>query len=183
MARLEQLFASKVRAEIFRLLFGLGRPALHVREIARCADLAFATVQHDLKQLLLTRLITETRDGCRVYYRANHEHHLYPHLHAMVIQASGPVPILRKALLHEDLDFAFIFRVDPVIDLFIVGRSKSRRLDGKLHLAAQKIDQPLNSFFYSREEFKTQSVVRAGFVRSLMEEPRIFVLGNEELLR
>ena len=183
MDQLEQIFASRVRSEIFRILFGLGRPAYHVRELARQAGLSAPTLHHDLKHLLPTKLITETRDGCRLYYRANYEHHLYPHLHGLVVRASGPVPILRQLLRREHLDFVFIYRVDPVIELLLVGRSKSRRLDGKLRLAERIIDQPLDVYFYTRKEFKTQSAARGGFVPSLLDEPRFFVLGNEGLLR
>jgi hypothetical protein len=45
---LAEILSSKVRAELFRLLFDSHTPELHMREIERQSDLAIGTIQQDL---------------------------------------------------------------------------------------------------------------------------------------
>ena len=44
---LAEILSSKVRAEIFRLLFGLNGIGLHMREIGRRTGFAIGTIQDD----------------------------------------------------------------------------------------------------------------------------------------
>ena len=55
MTELVEIVSSRVKAEVFRLLFGLRQPELHLREIARQSGLALGTVQQELKGLAACR--------------------------------------------------------------------------------------------------------------------------------
>jgi len=74
MTDLAVIVASRVKAEIFRLLFGLRRPELHFREIVRQSGLSLGTVQQELKGLTSVGLLKSRRDGNRVYFSANPHH-------------------------------------------------------------------------------------------------------------
>ncbi|MBU3932852.1 MAG: winged helix-turn-helix domain-containing protein, partial [Proteobacteria bacterium] len=79
MGILAELLSSKIRAEIFRILFGVAQDTeLHVREIERRTGFAIGTVQTELKKLQRLDIISRVKDGNRVYYRANTAHPLYP---------------------------------------------------------------------------------------------------------
>jgi hypothetical protein len=49
---LAEILSSKIRAEIFRLLFGTSAEELHMREIERRSGYAIGTIQTELKKLL-----------------------------------------------------------------------------------------------------------------------------------
>ena len=66
-----------MRAEIFRLLFGVDDKELYVREIERQSGLSLGTVRQELKKLREMDLVRSRRSGNRVYYRANDEHPLF----------------------------------------------------------------------------------------------------------
>ena len=51
MSILSEILSSKVRAEVFRLLFGLNDDALHVRGIERKTGFAIGTIQTEMKKL------------------------------------------------------------------------------------------------------------------------------------
>lgn len=68
------IVASRVKAEIFRLLFSLRQPELHLREIVRQSGLSLGTIQQELKALAQAGLVKSRRDGNRVYFSANLEH-------------------------------------------------------------------------------------------------------------
>jgi len=68
---LAEILSSKIRAEIFRILFGTRDDALHMREIERRSGFTTGTVQQELKKLHRLELIKKNRDGNRLYYQAN----------------------------------------------------------------------------------------------------------------
>jgi DNA-binding transcriptional ArsR family regulator len=109
MALLAELLSSKVRAEIFRLLFGIRERELHVREIERQSGFSIATVRQELQKLLKMQLLKTKKDGNRLYYRANTEHPLYPDIRTIVLKTSGLVEVLKRALNKKGIRVAFVF--------------------------------------------------------------------------
>ncbi len=94
---LAEILSSKVRAEVFRLLFGIGAAELHMRELGRESGCAIGTVQTALKKLVRLELVSARRDGNRLYYRANQEHSLYPEIRSMVLNTVGLADVLRHS--------------------------------------------------------------------------------------
>jgi len=48
---LAEILSSKIRSEIFRLLFGVNGGSLHMREIERRSGLTIGTIQQELKKI------------------------------------------------------------------------------------------------------------------------------------
>ena len=67
MSTLSGILSSRVRAEIFRLLFGLNEKELHMREMERQAALSLGTIRQDLQKLVKLDLVKARRDGNRLY--------------------------------------------------------------------------------------------------------------------
>ena len=109
MNTLADLLPSRVKAEIFGLLFGAGDGELHVREMERRSGLADATVRQELKRLTRLGVVEPRRDGSRTYYHANTAHPLYPDIRNMVLKTSGLADVLREALTHPGVRLAFVF--------------------------------------------------------------------------
>jgi DNA-binding transcriptional ArsR family regulator len=89
MPLLAEILSSRVRAEIFRLLFGLSDEALYMREIERRSGFSAGAVQQELKKLVYLDLLKPRRDGNRLYYQANLDHPLYNEVHNLVLKGSG----------------------------------------------------------------------------------------------
>ena len=102
-------FSSGVKAELFRLLFGIKILELHVRELERQSGFALSTVRQELKNLVQLGLVQGRRSGNRTYYRANVRHPLYPEIHNLVLKTIGLVELLRDALGHDGIQVAFVF--------------------------------------------------------------------------
>src|ERR1700693_7897 len=98
MDNLTRLLSSRVKAEVFRLLFGPDARELHVREIARRAGLNEATVRQELSALAGLHLVALRRDGNRAYYRAETGNPLCTDIRNIVLKTSGLIDILRIAL-------------------------------------------------------------------------------------
>jgi DNA-binding transcriptional ArsR family regulator len=107
---LAQILSSKVRAEIFRLLFGLSDHPLHMRELARRSGFAIGTVQTEMQKLSRLDLVDRHQDGNRVYYQANKSHPLYADIRQLVYKTTGLVDTLKQALDgQKDIEAAFVF--------------------------------------------------------------------------
>ena len=98
MNTLAQLVCSRVRAEIFRVLYGLRGGELHLREIQRQTGFALGTVQQDLGKLTRLGLVNRRQDGNRVCYAANERHPLHQEIRQIVLKTSGLADLLTKAL-------------------------------------------------------------------------------------
>lgn len=91
MNMLAEILSSRVRAELFRLLFGISSEELHMRELARQSGCAIGTIQTELKKLGRLDLVTKRKDGNRLYYRANREHPLFRDIQSLVVKTVGLV--------------------------------------------------------------------------------------------
>lgn len=97
MNTLAQILSSKVRAEIFRILFGLLDGPLHMREIERRSGFTTGTVQQELKKLFSLDLVMKRKDGNRVYYQARKEHPLFPEIHLLVLKTNGMGELFKES--------------------------------------------------------------------------------------
>ena len=59
------LLSARVKAEVFRILFGADRCELRIRELARRANLSDATIRQELKRLTSPDIVHIRRDGSR----------------------------------------------------------------------------------------------------------------------
>ena len=137
MSLLSEILSSKVRAEIFRILFGLGELEVHMRELERRSGFTIGTIQTELKKLLSLDLVVKRKDGNRSYFSANKTHPLYQDIRSMVLKTAGLVDILKGALQDQkDIQLAFVFgsiarnqaMAESDIDLFIIGDTGLRNI-------------------------------------------------------
>jgi len=144
---LAELVSSRVRAEIFRILFGTDIQEYHLREIQRRSKLAIGTVQQEIMKLERLELILKQQDGNRTYYKANTAHPLYREIHNLVLKTIGLTEILRISLSIDAIKFAFVFgsfasgteKSDSDIDVFIIGDIALRTLSKVLKEPSLKI--------------------------------------------
>ena len=185
---LTEILTSKIRAEIFRLLFGLSNTPLHTREIKRRSGLTIGTVQQELRKLLRLGLVTRRRDGNRVYYEANKAHPLYIEIHRMVLKTVGLADLLRKTLKDERVKWAFVFgsiaRKDETsrsdIDLMVIGGIGLRAVTGLLSGVAEQVGREINPHVFRVEEFLKRVEARDHFISQVLKEPRLFIIGDSD---
>jgi predicted nucleotidyltransferase len=188
MSILQLLLSSKVRAEIFRILFGVNANECHMRELERGAGCTIGPVQTELKKLLAMQLVTSRRSGNRLYYRANRAHPLYPEIHSLVLKTSGLCDYLKECLsLRDDIDAAFVFGsladgsdgATSDIDLMVVGSIGLRQLSTVLVDFRATVGREVNPHVLSREEFARRRTAGEHFIGRVFASPRLFVKGTE----
>lgn len=188
MNTLSQILSSKVRAEIFRLLFGVHAVERHMRELEREAGCTIGPVQTELKKLLGLQLVTSRRSGNRLYYRANRDHPLYPEIHSLVLKTSGLCDYLSECFIsRDDISLAFVFGsiatgnegATSDIDLMVIGHIGLRALSGVLADFRSSIGREVNPHVFGKEEFLKRKNEGEHFITSVLASPRLFVKGTE----
>jgi uncharacterized protein len=190
MNRLAELVSSRARAEIFRLLFGGTGEELHVREIERRSGLNDSTLRQELRNLVRLDLVHSRKDSNRVYYRAKTENPLYPEIRNLVLKTSGLSDVLKSALKDKRIRVAFVFgsiargeeKAGSDVDLMVIGRLGLRDLSGLLSGIEEKIKREVNPHVLHEDEFRKRIRTKEHFVSSVMESPKIFVIGSQDEL-
>ena len=192
---LAEILSSKVRAELFRLLFESHTPELHMREIERRSHLAIGTIQQDLKKLTGLDLVTSHRDGNRLYYRANPNHPLFHEVKNLVMKTTGAVPLLTEAfhskeILKKEIQIAFIFgsiarneeRAESDIDLMVIGAIGLRKISHLLSGMTEKLGREINPHVLTPKEFKKKLSIQDHFLSQVMSTKKHFIIGDENEL-
>ncbi|MGH9845929.1 MAG: helix-turn-helix domain-containing protein [Blastocatellia bacterium] len=190
MNMLAELLSSRVKAEIFRLLFGAAPRELHVREIERQSGLADATVRQELRRLSRLGVVESRRDGNRAYYRANIRHPLYPDIRGLTLKTNGLAGVLREALTHPGIRLAFVFgsvaagaeSAESDVDLMVIGAVSLRQLSKLLSGVATRVGREINPHVFTAEEFARRKKARDHFVSTVSGAPKLFVIGSEDEL-
>jgi predicted nucleotidyltransferase len=187
MAVLQEILSSRIRSEIFRLLFGLSERQLHIREMERRTGLSVATVRQELQKLLRLQLVEAERSGNRLYYRANKGHPLYTDIRNIVLKTSGMVDILREVLDKEGVKIAYVFGsmasnqegATSDVDLMVIGDVGLRTLSGWLSGVSEQIGREINPHVMNRAEFRKRKQSRDHFITRVLESEKLFIKGSE----
>lgn len=185
MDSLHKILSSKVRAEIFRLLFAKRDTELHIRELARRSKLHEATLRQDLAKLKELDLVASRRDGNRVYYRANQDHPIYSEIRGIVLKTSGLVEVMRTALEPADIAVAFVFgsvaagkeSAQSDVDLMVIGNIGLRALSSRLSEISFQVGREINPHVMTESEYRKRIKAKDHFVAHVLSGPKLFIRG------
>lgn len=189
MTILTKILSSKVRAELFRILFDVQVKELHMRELEREVGCTIGPIQTELKKLRELELVLSRRSGNRLYYRANPAHPLYVDICSMVLKTTGLAAHLKVLFeSRDDIVFAFIFgsiasdrqQATSDLDLMIVGDISLRSLSGLLSELRRKLGREINPHVLKVAEFTERRINGEHFITSVLGASKIFVKGSED---
>ncbi len=189
MTLLSQILSSKVRAELFRILFGLSDNSLHMRELARRSGFAIGTIQAELKNLAALDLVKRRPDGNRVYYRANKDHPIYIDIQHLVLKTAGLADTLEQAIAGEaTIQIAFVFGsavtgnmvADSDVDLMVIGDIGLRKLLSLLSGVSDRIGREVNPIVMSEQELKKRLAAAEHFIMGVWDAPKQFIIGDAD---
>ncbi|HMO49584.1 MAG TPA: nucleotidyltransferase domain-containing protein [Kiritimatiellia bacterium] len=188
---LAQLVCSRVRAEIFRILFGLRGGEVHLRDLQRQTGFTIGTVRQDIEKLNILGIVSRRRNGNRLYYSANKNHPLYPDIHQLVLKTIGLADVLGDVLAVDGIRCAFVFGsvagdtagADSDIDLMVIGSISLRKLSSLLSGLSDRLGREINPHVITAEDFSRRLRENDHFVTSVMDSEKIFVVGSPNELK
>ena len=186
---LAEILSSRIRVEIFRLLFGADNAALHMREIERKSGFTIGTVQRELHKLVKLDLIKKTKDGNRTYYQANKENPIYQDIFNIVQKTVGSIFLLKEALSQSTvIEFAFIFgsfaagkeNSHSDIDLMVIGNLGLRNVVSLLSGISEKTGREINPQVISKLEFINRISLNDHFISNVINSDKTFIMGTKD---
>lgn len=189
----EALF-SKTQRQILGLLFGHSDKSYFAKEIYRLAGVGVGTVHRELDKLTSVGLLTLEHVGNQKHYRANKNSPIYEELRGIVQKTFGLADVLRDTLsAHFDkIELAFIYgsvaketdRASSDIDVMIISSemSYSEVLD-LFSMAEIRLGRKVNPTIYKAEEFKNKLMSDNNFLKRVVDQPKIFLIGTEDDIR
>lgn len=188
---LAQILSSQVRAEIFRLLFNDDRSSIHLRDLQRQSGLSIGTIQKEIAHLKELDLVTSERDGNRLYYSANADHPLFKEISGLVEKTSGITEQIKTALSSlKGIECAFIFgsyakgeeKSHSDIDVIVIGTIGLRALSSVFKTVTEKAQREINPHIYSIKSWKEKLKKEDHFIKSVLREKKIFLIGDENVI-
>ena len=183
---------TKTQQRVLGLLYGRPEQTFYLNEIVRLAAVGKGSVSRELEKLCAAGLLTVSRQGNQNHYQANANNPIFNELKAITQKTFGVVDIIKAALvsLLRKLSRAFIYgsvaqgteHAGSDIDLMLVGDdiSYSEVMD-LLAPAEKQLGRTINPTLYTVAEFTDRKTNHQPFIQRVMEQPKLWLVGDMEL--
>lgn len=189
------LTRSKTRRDILGFLFEHPGEEFYLRDLTRRLGYPVGNVRRELLKLKAEEVLLERRQANLCFYRLNTVHPLYTELKGIVQKTAG----IRQKL-------AAIFGKTPAIvaafiygsfaketesggsdiDVVIIGNLSAREVSGlerNLTALEKMFAREINSNIFTVVDFTKKAKDPASYVREVVREKKVFLVGDEEKLR
>lgn len=189
---MEKLFSSKARVEIMKLFLFNPHDSYYQSQISFLTRQPIRAVQRELERFTSIGLITRSVQGNRSYYKINTKCPIFGELKSIFFKTVGLAKVLQEHLTEkEDINIAFIYgsyakgreNLMSDIDLMVIGNITSRRLSSVLAEAKRGLSREINYVVFTEEEFKQKVEGKDHFVNSVLNDKKIFLVGNRDELK
>lgn len=178
------------RRTVLALLLLHPEESMHGREIARRTGLPAGTLSRELNALAEAGVLERRRVGNQIQYQASSACPIYEDLRNILKKTVGVADVLRKALapLGERIRAAFVYgsvargdeRPGSDLDLMVIGDVKFAEVVGALASAQETLRREVNPGVYSALEFRRKVAAGEPFLKRVLADRRIFILGGED---
>ena len=190
---------SKVRQRVLAVLFGTPDRSFYANEVIALARSGTGAVQRELAGLAAAGLLTIRKQGNQKHYQANASAPIFAELRGLVLKTMGLADVLLAALmpLAAQIDVAFVYgsvakqqdTAQSDIDVLNVSSSAAifanlsyADVFGALEAASATLGRKVNPTLYTQTEFTKRLVSNNAFVARVLQQPKIWLIGNEEQL-
>jgi predicted nucleotidyltransferase len=182
----------QTRSALLAMLYGHADQSFYLRQLVRAVGAGNGALQRELKHLTEMGLIVRTAQGNQVLYRAKSQSPIFSEIKSLMSKTVGIHDVIRLALasLGTEIQIAFVYgsvarqkeRADSDVDLMVLGDAPFSDVVSALSPAQKALGREINPTVFPVSEFRSKLVAGNHFLRSVMREKRLFVLGTEHEL-
>ncbi|SRR5690606_21434112 len=181
---------SGTKQRVLGILYGQPDRSFYANELISLAARGSGAVQRELTTLTNSGLITVKAVGNQKHYQANADSPIFNELRSIIQKTVGLADPLRIALkpLSNQITAAFVYgsvakKTDTAssdIDLMVLSDDISYgELFTALEEASVTLGRPVNPTILSKEEFQKRIAKQESFLTRVIEQPKIWILGEE----
>jgi len=174
------------------LLYGHADQSFYVRQLVRAVGAGHGALQRELKYLTEMGLVLRRTQGNQVLYQANSQSPIFSEIKGLITKTVGIHDVIRSALvsLGPEIQIAFVYgsvarqkeRANSDVDLMVLGDASFSEVVSALGPAQKALGREINPTLFPVSEFRSKLAAGNHFLRSVMKEKRLFVLGTENEL-
>jgi len=182
----------KTRRAVLALLYGHPDESFYLRQLARMTGVGMGALQRELKQLSEAGIIVRSDIGRQAFFKANPDCPVFPELRDLIIKTFGVADVLRQALAHwsDKILTAFIFgsmvggeiNQSSDVDVMVIGDISFAEVVSALSPVQEILSREINPSVYPPGEVKARLFEKQHFLRSVLDSPKIFIIGNKNEL-
>jgi len=188
---LSEILFGRTRGAVLSVLYGQVDELFYLRQLARLTNITLGPVQRELRQLVDAGLVSRKTVGAQTLYTANQESPVFAEIKSLITKTVGMHDVLFVALepLRKKINLAFVYgsiaqssetkRSD--VDLMIVGNVDFGGVVEELADAQRTLNREINPTVYSVKEFRKK--VRENFLKTVLAGKKLFIIGDENVLR
>jgi len=180
------------RSALLSMLYGHADQSFYLRQLVRAVGVGHGAVQRELKHLTDMGLIVRRPQGNQVLYRVNRESPIFREIKSLITKTVGIHDAIRSALapLGAEIQVAFVYgsvarqkeRASSDIDLMVLGSAPFSEVVSALGPAQRVLGREINPTVFPISEFRSKLAGGNHFLRSVMKDKKLFVLGSEHEL-
>ena len=130
-------------------------------------------------------------DGRRTYIKANEDSPIFPELRGLIEKTSGIVPMLREAITGtKGLKTGFIYGslaggeegAGSDVDLMLIFALSTMDIRPELRTVEKVVGRQINPTVFSLNEFSKNLAQENHFLRTVMRNKKIMLVGTEDEL-
>ena len=178
------------KQRVLGILYGQPDRSFYASELIKLAKSGSGAVQRELVTLTGSGLISMKQVGNQKHYQANANSPIFTELRAIIQKTVGLADPLRQALqaISNEIAAAFVYgsvakKTDTAhsdIDLMVIADDLSYgALFTALEDARATLGRPVNPTILSRDEFRSRIAKHESFLTRVMDQPKIWILGEE----
>lgn len=189
---LDKLFGSKLRAKVVGWLFTHPDESFFGRQLTILLGEDSTNISRELARLEEIGLLIRRDEGKQKYYQANPECPVFDELRGLVVKTAGLADILRGALapMADRIKVAFMYgsfaegreRRGSDVDVLVVGNATFAEVVSALGRAQELLRREINPTIYPPAEFRSKLAAGHHFVKSVLAQPKVFLIGDEREL-
>jgi len=190
-SRIGDALFTKTQQRVLGLLYGRPDRSFYLNELVRLAGVGKGSLRRELEKFCEAGLLTLTRQGNQNHYQANNASPIFGELKAITQKTFGIVDVLKDVLtpLLPYIDYAFVYgsiaksseHADSDIDLMLVGGELIYSdVMVLLDSAEQTLGRTINPTLYTHSEFTKRRNSNQHFVMRIMEQPKLWIIGDME---
>lgn len=182
---------SKTREKILQLFFSNPEKKYYLRELEKILDIPVGNIRRELLALKKSGLFKRKEIGKQVYYFLNKESPIFEEIKRIVSKTIGVEGLLKNLLKKvAKVEVAFIYgsfakqKEDSFsdIDLMLIGNPDEDILISKISTAEKELRREINYSIFSAEDFRKGLSRQEVFLEEILENPKIFIIGNQNVL-
>lgn len=180
---------SKAQRGLLALFFTHPEESHYLRQVVRTVGIGQGGAQRELARWVEAGLLVRTRRGNQVHYQANRECPVFEELRSLAVKTAGVADVLREALasLADRITVAFVHgsvargteKATSDVDMVVIGDVKFLEVVTATRWAQDTLGREVNPTVYPVREFRAKLRAKQHFATSLVQSPKIYVVGGE----